>query len=139
MFPFALGDNGALDLSLVDNHSTGTHFLYRNLLPPDRARRSLQVLVQDNRGRYTRAGSEVRLYKSGTRDLLGTRLVDTRDGYCSQSALPVHFGINHNGTVDVEVTYLTGTERKVIRIPKVDPRVMKGKPLVVRTSTSMKK
>src|SRR5439155_914756 len=69
--------NGALDLSLANNNPNGGHYLFRNTLAPNRARRSIQVMVVDERGRYTRAGSEVRVYAPGTRNVLGGRLVDT--------------------------------------------------------------
>jgi len=124
--------DGDLDLALADNGASGVHFLFRNRLPPERARRSLSVLVQDERGRYTRAGSEVRLYAAGTRTLLGTRLVDTGSGYCSQNAMPVHFGLRQDGPVDVEVTSLTSGGRKVTRVAAVDPKSLAGKPLIVR-------
>lgn len=84
--------DGDLDVALADNNPPGTHYIYGNLQPPERARRSVQVLVLDERGRCTRAGSEVRVYAAGTRKVLGTRLVDTGSGYCSQSATPVPVG-----------------------------------------------
>ncbi|MGH9767887.1 MAG: CRTAC1 family protein, partial [Blastocatellia bacterium] len=124
--------NGALDLALADNNPNGAHYLYRNLLPPERARRSLQVLVLDERGRYARAGAEVRVYAPGTRRVLGTRLVDTGGGYCSQNALPVHFGLPQDGRVDVEVTTLTGTGRKIARAANVDPRKLARRTLALR-------
>jgi penicillin G amidase len=124
--------NGAVDLVLANNHAEGTHYLFRNLLPPDRARRSLQVLVQDSHGGLTRAGSEVRLYRAGTRDLLGTGIVDTGGGYASQNIAPVHFGLGeYEGRIDVEVTFLTKDGRQVTRVRNVDPSGP-GKPLVVR-------
>lgn len=121
-----------LDLALADNGASGVHFLLRNRLSADRARRSLSVLVLDERGRYTRAGSEVRLYAAGTRTLLGTRLVDTGSGYCSQNAMPVHFGLRQDGPVDVEVTSLTGSGRKITRLAGVEPKSLAGKPLAAR-------
>jgi hypothetical protein len=125
--------NGALDLVLANNHPEGTHYLFRNLLPPDRARRSLQVLVQDREGGLTRAGSEVRLYRAGTRVLLGTGLVDTGGGYASRSIVPVHLGLGeYEGRVDVEVTFLTGAGRQITRVQGVEPRSLVGAPLIVR-------
>ncbi len=125
--------DGALDLALANNEAMGSHYLFRNLLPRDTARRSLQVLVLDEKGRYTRAGAEVRLYAAGTRTLLGTSMVDTGSGYCAQSALPVHFGLaRHDGPVDVEVTYFTQAGRKVARVVNVDPATYPGKALVVK-------
>lgn len=124
--------DGALDLALADNNPNGAHYLYRNLLPPERARRSLQVLVLDERGRYTRAGAEVRIYAPGTRRVLGTRLVDTGGGYCSQNALPVHFGLPQAGRVDVEVTTLTRAGRKITRAARVDPQKLVRRTLVLK-------
>ena len=124
--------DGALDLSLADNGTRGGHFLFRNLLPPDRAKRSLEILVLDDRGHYTKAGSEVRVFAAGTRTLLGTRIVDTGSGYCSQNAMPVHFGLPTTGKLDVEVTTLTAAGRKVVRTADLDPAAYAGKLLVVR-------
>jgi hypothetical protein len=59
-------------------------------LLPERARRSLQVMVLDHRGRYTKAGSEVRILASGTRSVGRGRIV-----------------------VNVEITAVTTTGRKV--------------------------
>lgn len=123
--------DGDLDIALADNNPPGTHYIYRNLLPADRARRALNVLVLDERGRYTEAGSEVRVYGPNRR-LLASRLVDTGSGYCSQNAMPVHVGLAADGPVDVEVTALTASGRKVVRVPKVDPKALGGQPLVVK-------
>jgi len=66
--------DGALDLAMANNNPEGHLSLYRNLLPPARARRSVQVLVLDDKGHYTRAGSEVRIYAPGTRKVLSKNL-----------------------------------------------------------------
>lgn len=124
--------DGDLDLALADNGSMGVHFLFRNRLPSSPRQRGLNVLVLDERGRYTRAGSEVRAYKTGTRTLLGTRMVDTGSGYCSQNLAPVHLGLPSPDPVDLEVTTLTKAGRKITRVAKVDPKTLAGKPLVVK-------
>ncbi len=125
--------DGALDLALANNEPMGSHYLFRNLLPADRARRSLQVLVVDDKGHYTKAGSEVRFYAAGSRRLLGASLVDTGSGYCSQNAMPVHVGLGtYEGLVDVEVTYLTKGGRQVTRVAGVNPKTQPGKALVVK-------
>lgn len=124
--------DGALDLAITNNNPGGTHYLYRNLLPPERARRSLQVLALDDRGHYTKAGSEVRIYAPGTRTVWGSRIVDTGSGYCSQSVLPVHFGLPKDGRVDVEVTAMTKAGRKITRIANVDPNKLPRRTLVVK-------
>jgi hypothetical protein len=126
--------DGALDIAMANNNPEGHHYLWRNLLPPERARRSVQVLVLDDRGRYTKAGSEVRLYAPGTRNLLGTRLVDTGSGYCSQNVMPVHFGIGSDGPVDVEITSMTKNGRKLTRVANVDANSLPRRTLTVRVS-----
>ena len=124
--------DGALDLAITNNNPGGTHYLYKNMLPPERARRSLQVMVLDHQGHATKAGSEVRIYAPGTRTVWGGRIVDTGSGYCSQSVLPVHFGLPKDGHVDVEITSLTKTGRKVHRIASVDPNKPARRVLVVK-------
>jgi hypothetical protein len=128
--------DGDLDLALADNGTAGVHFLFRNRLPASLRQRGLNVLVLDGRGRYTRAGSEVRAYKAGTKTLLGTSLVDTGSGYCSQNLAPVHIGLPSADAVDIEVTTLTASGRKVTTIGGVDPKVLAGKPLIVRAGAA---
>ena len=93
--------DGDLDLALTGGSADGMHYLLSNKQPADRAQRSLQVLVLDAHGHYTRAGAEVRLYAAGTTTLLGTQIVDTGSGYNSQNAMPVHFGLAKQEMVDV--------------------------------------
>jgi hypothetical protein len=124
--------DGDLDFSLANNNPNGTHSLYRNLLPAEQARRSIQVLVQDAGGRATRAGAEVRVYATGTRKLLGTGIVDTGGGYCSQNVLPVHIGLGTDGPVDIEITTLAKGGRSVTKVTKVSPANIPGRVLVVK-------
>ena len=125
--------DGALDLALANNNPRGGHYLFRNVMPPARARRSIQVMVVDQNGRHTRAGSEVRVFAPGTRSVLGSRLVDTGSGYCSQSVIPVHIGLPRDGHVDVEVTTMTKGGRKVMRVAGVDPNALPRRILTVKT------
>jgi hypothetical protein len=113
--------DGDLDLALTNNNPTGAHPLYRNRLATARARQSVEVKVVDERGRDTRAGSEVRVYAAGTRRLLGVGFVDTGSGYCSQNVMPVHVGLGSIARVDVEVTSMSRTGRVVTRVPGVTP------------------
>jgi hypothetical protein len=113
--------DGDLDLALANNNPSGAHPVYRNLLPAAQAKRSVAVLVVDQQGRATRAGSEVRLYLAGTRKVLGAGLVDTGSGYCSQNVMPVHVGLPSMNRVDVEVTALTTRGRVVTRRAGVTP------------------
>jgi hypothetical protein len=126
--------DGDLDLSLAANDPAGSHYLFRNDLPDDVAPRSIQVLVLDAKGHYTRAGSEVRVYRSGTSDLLGLRLVDTGSGYNAQNAKPVHIGLTGWDRVDVHVTTMSSEGRRTTRFNDIDPRALGGKPFVARVS-----
>jgi len=128
--------DGDLDLAMADNGTMGVHYLFRNRLPAAHRQRGLNVLVLDSRGRYTRAGSEVRAYQAGTRTLLGTAMVDTGSGYCSQNMAPIHLGFATTDPVDIEVTTLTTSGRKVTRVAGVDPKTLAGKPLVVRAGAA---
>ena len=70
--------DGALDLSLADNGPRGGHFLFHNLLPPEAAGRALRILVVDEHGHFTKAGSEVRVFAAGRR--CASRDKDRRHG-----------------------------------------------------------
>ncbi len=113
--------DGNLNLALANNNPSGTHSLYRNLLPPARAKRSIQVMVLDERGHATRAGSEVRVYAVGTGKVLGAGLIDTGSGYCSQNVLPVHVGVPSLERVNIQVTALTKRGRIVTRLTGIYP------------------
>ena len=128
--------DGDLDLALTGATPDGMHYVAFNRQSEPRARRSLQVMVFDDRGHYTRAGSEVRVFDTTTDRLLGMRIVDTGSGYNSQNAMPVHFGLAEEGLVDVEVTTLTTQGRKTARLPDVDPRAYAGRWLVVKVDAS---
>jgi hypothetical protein len=121
--------DGDLDLALT---GVGMHYIFQNLLPEEKARRSLQVMVLDARGRYTRSGAEVRLYEAGTKNLLGMNILDTGSGYNSQNAMPVHFGLPNEGPVDVEITSLTSEGRKTAVVSSVNPQEYAGRWLVVK-------
>ncbi|MEZ4416939.1 MAG: CRTAC1 family protein [Gemmatimonadota bacterium] len=126
--------DGDLDLALANNDpEVGTHPLLKNTLPTERAGRSIQVRVLDARGHHTRAGSEVRVYESGTDRLLGARLVDTGGGYCSQGTAPVHLGLPAGiVAVDVEVILLTPQGRVSEWARGVDFRTLPGRVLTVQ-------
>ena len=135
----AAADHGALwadfdrdgdeDLALTGAGPASLPLVFRNMLAPADARRSIKVRVLDARGRATRPGAEVRIYESGTRRLLGMRLVDSGSGYNAQNDLPVHFGLGQVLRVDVEVVWPSGKERITSRLL---PASASTKPLVVR-------
>ena len=126
--------NGAVDIAMANNNPNGHHYLWRNLLPPERAARSIQVSVVGANGSTTRPGSEVRLFEPGTRKCLGTRIVDTGGGYCSQNVMPVHFGLPRDGKVDVEVTTLTKAGRKQTLVSNVDGTALPNRVLKVKVT-----
>jgi hypothetical protein len=121
--------DGDPDLALTGASADGMHQLIRNTRDGGH---SIQVLVLDAAGRYTVAGSEVRLFDADSGLLLGTRMLDTGSGYNAQGAAPVLFGIPDAGRVDVEVTALTAYGREIIRVPDVDPAAFRGRVLVAR-------
>jgi hypothetical protein len=123
--------NGALDLSVTDGYGpVGGHFLFRNGLAKSAAARSLSVLVLDAKGHFTRPGAEVRLRRADGH-ILATRQVSTGDGYNTQSAQPVHFGVPDK-LVTVEVTYFQNGKRVVQRQRNVRVADYVGRALVLR-------
>ncbi len=124
--------DGDMDLALTGSTPKGMHFIMRNLLPAVDAARSIQIRVADAKGHFVKAGAEVRIFAAGTRNLLGTALVDTGSGYNSQNDAPVHFGLADNTRVDVEVVFPQGGQRTVTAVKNVNARDLKSKPLTVR-------
>jgi hypothetical protein len=124
--------DGDLDLALAGAAPDGMHLLMQNLLRPELSWHSLQIRVLDARGLATRAGTEVRLFAPGTRQLLGSRLVDTGSGYDAQSDLPVHLGVPGGRPVDVEVTLLADGMRRSLLVEDVDPEDYRGGALTLR-------
>lgn len=126
---------GRLDLSLTNNDPDGGgHPLWRNTAPS--RGRALAIDVVDRNARRTRAGSEVRLYRTGTRQLLSAGLVDSGSGYCSQSQMPVHLGITGawTGNIDVEIITLLGGSRRVSLVRDIDPDQYRGRSLRIITT-----
>lgn len=128
--------DGDLDLALTDSSKEGGRaLLLRNELPERDRKRSLQVGVLDARGRYTRAGAEVRILGRGDK-LLATRIVPTGDGYDSQSVTPVHFGLATAEPVTIEVSFMStqGVRKQYVR--GVNPLAWTGRAVVVREGTA---
>ncbi len=117
-----LDGDGRLDLALTNNDPAGGgHPLLRNTTA--QRGRGFVVEVTDGRGRLTKAGSEVRVFQTGTRRLLSSALVDSGSGYCSQNAAPVYAAIGRDwtGLVDVEVTTLVNGQRRATTRSGIDP------------------
>jgi hypothetical protein len=126
--------DGRMDLALLAVAPPGMHGVWRNVASPGATGQSLFVNVLDSVGRATRAGAEVRIYRAGTRTLLGTRIVDSGSGYNSQNVLPVHFGVPVGARVDVEVIWPSGGSRVPVVRRGIDPASLKNAPLEVRTA-----
>ena len=124
--------DGRMDLALISVARAGMHGVWRNVASPGAKGQSLFVRVVDSVGHATRAGAEVRIYQSGTRKLLGTRIVDTGSGYNAQNDLPVHFGVPLGARVDVEVIWPNRGSRVPVMKRAVDVAALKNKPLEVR-------
>ena len=108
------------------------HHLLKNKLSEEHANRSLHILVLDEKGHYTRAGTEVRLFKAGSNELLGTNIFDTGSGYNSQNATALHFGLPEEWSVDVEIATMSKEGRKTVRISNVDPKDYRGSCMIVK-------
>src|SRR6185436_18897342 len=78
------------------------HLVMRNMLATSANAGWLRVKLVDARGRQTLAGAEVRVYAAGTREVVGTRFVDTGSGYNAQNLMPLHFGLGAKRMIDVE-------------------------------------
>lgn len=127
--------DGDEDLALTGVRPDGMHSLLRNMLPDADASRSLSIRVVNASGRAVRAGAVVRVYESGTRRLIGTRLVDTGSGYNAQNDAPVHIGLPPRiAVVDVEVTYPAAGRRVVVVERALRPANWHGKDVIVRVS-----
>jgi len=127
--------DGRLDLALTNNDPAGGgHPLYRNTAPS--RGRSIAVDVVDPNARRTRAGSEVRAYRAGTRQLLAAALIDSGSGYCSQNEIPAHLGISHAwaGAIDIEVITLTGGRRHASLVRNVNPSQYRERTLRIITT-----
>lgn len=122
--------DGRLDLALTNNDANGGgHPLLRNTA--SMRGRSIAVEVVDPNARRTRAGSEVRAFRAGTRQLLSSSLVDSGSGYCSQNDMPVHLGIaaGWTGRIDIEVITLMGGQRRASIVRNIEPDAYKGRSL----------
>ena len=127
--------DGRLDLALTNNDpGGGGHPLLRNT--SSMRGRSIAVEVTDSNARRTRAGSEVRAYRAGTRQLLASAIVDSGGGYCSQNEMPVHLGVTNDwkGKIDLEVVTMTGGARHASIVRDVSPEDYRGRSLTIITT-----
>jgi len=123
--------DGDLDLAVAGSRPDATHSVLRNMLPEADARRALAIRVVDGEGRATRAGAVVKVYATGTRRLLATRLVDSGSGYSSQNDMPVHVGLAAAGAVDIEVAWPANGKTLTGAAKNINPRDYEHRALVV--------
>lgn len=127
--------DGRLDLALTNNDADGGgHPLLRNT--STMRGRSVAVEVTDPNARRSRAGSEVRAFRAGTRLMLSSALVDSGSGYCSQNEMPVHLGIGDGwkGKTDIEVITLFGNVRYTSTVRNIEPSDYRGRSLRIITT-----
>lgn len=127
--------DGKLDLALTNNDPDGGgHPLLRNTATM--RGRAIEVEVTDPNARRSRAGSEVRAYRAGTREMLSSALVDSGSGYCSQNEMPVHLGINEHwkGRIDIEVITIAGGRRHASLVRNITPDDYRGRALRIITT-----
>jgi hypothetical protein len=127
--------DGRLDLALTNNDPAGGgHPLLRNTAVM--RGRSIAVEVTDPNARRSRAGSEVRAYRAGTRQLVSSGLVDSGSGYCSQNEMPVHLGIANEwkGRIDIEVITIAAGARHASVVRNIDPADYAGRSLRIITT-----
>jgi hypothetical protein len=127
--------DGRLDLALTNNDPDGGgHPLLRNTSAI--RGRLLAVEVADPNARRSRAGSEVRIYRAGTREMLSSAIVDSGSGYCSQNDMPVYLGITGEWSrrVDIEVITLSGGTRHASIVRDVNPNDYRGRSLRIITT-----
>ena len=127
--------DGRLDLALTNNDPEGGgHPLLRNTAAM--RGRSIAVEVTDPNARRSRAGSEVRAYRAGTRQIVSSGLVDSGSGYCSQNEMPVHLGIANDwkGKIDIEVITFLGNVRHASLVRNIEPGDYVGRSLRIITT-----
>lgn len=132
---FDYNNDGSLDLSLAGAAGNGMHYLFKNNLSDRQNKQSIKVLVLDENGHYTLAGTEVRIYKAGTNKLIGTNILDTGSGYNSQNAMPVQFGLGDQKIVDVKITRMTKKGRKTCTLSNIDSQKYYGTSIIVKINS----
>ena len=113
--------DGRLDLALTNNDPDGGgHPLLRNTSAM--RGRSFAVEVTDPNARRSRAGSEVRAYRAGTRQMLSSAMV-IRAAIARRATCPCTWASPRlEGKVDIEVITIAGGTRHVSIVRDVESR-----------------
>lgn len=88
--------------------------------PTNIGRFNFRVLNEDRH--QLMAGFEVRVYRVGSDELLGARLVDTGSGYNSHNSKPVHIATLGAEFVDIAVTTMSLSGRRLTYFRSVELR-----------------
>lgn len=103
-------------LSLVVNNFNDQPYFFKNVGPD---RNWVQFRLKGTKSNRDAIGAVVRLYQKGQ---VMTRLVQSADGYLSQSSRTVHFGLGDSPAVErVEITWPSGIQ-ETIRTPALNKR-----------------
>ncbi len=121
-------NDGAMDLCI----SSRNHYILHNKLTKENAQRSLKVMVVNEKGIFSKAGTEIRLYQKETKELIGSRIISAGSDYNCQSAMAVHFGLSKIENVDVEITTMTNSGRKIARLENINPIEHSGSCLSIK-------
>lgn len=125
--------DGDEDLALTGVAAKPMPLLFRNLLAKPDATRSILVRTVDDRVRATRAGTEVRVYAAGTKQLVAARIVDSGSGYNAQNDVPVQIGLPAAiGKIDVVATFPAAGRKVVASLRNLDPATMSSRLVVIR-------
>ena len=131
-------NDGDLDLSLTDGYGEeGGHHVLQNEMKVNRQSQSMNILVLDAEGNFTKAGAEVRAYDE-TGSLLASRLVSTGGGYNAQSARPVYIGLGSHQAITLKATFMSnsGPLEQTYQIENVNEWV--GKNYVIKQESVAK-
>jgi hypothetical protein len=129
-------NDGDEDLALTGVQANGMHLVMRNMLAASSAANWLRVSVVDANGRAVLPGTEVRVYAAGTKDVVGTRVIDAGSGYNSQNLIPAHFGLGQRRMVDIEIVVPRGGARRTPVIRNVDARTWAKCAVTIRVAQS---
>ena len=135
--------DGDLDLNITSNgitipssesssnNSKGNHLIFENKTETVPGR-SIQLLILDKNGNFNKYGSEIRVYSANSEEILGTRIVESGNGYNTQNAIPIHFGFEEPMIVDVEVTFLTNNKRQIKKYKNILTKSHHNKVIIIR-------
>ena len=110
-----MNNDGRLDLLIVSKQGTNTFFLNEG-----GGSGWLKVSLRAPNGEAGAIGARLSLYQAGQlgepAGLIGYRVVQASNGYCSQDPAVQHFGVDPAATFDLRVDFANGASRTVTGI-----------------------